>query len=383
MRTRLFFVLPLVGFSSALAATPAHAQPSTAPSIASWNPDISAIVDVSFAWFSPDEARQTGAHDPEHRGFNLQQLELAFSKAVDPYFRLDANAVFDGRGAELEEAYGTTLGLPANLQVRAGQFLTRFGRINSTHPHSWDFVDQPFMLGKLFGGEGNRAPGAELSWLAPLPWYVELVGSATDASGEETARSFFGADAEAAIDSPLDFQLSAMLKQFFPLSDNWSLLWGLSSAFGPNGTGENARTQIFGTDLYVKFRPVTEASYTIVAFQAEAFLRRRAVSGDRLRDFGGYASMLWHFSRRWGTAVRYEYGSPTWGASDAVVVDPLDPLWIDDRHRASLNVTFWPTEFSRLRLQGAHDRGGAGENPVWAMFLNFEFLAGAHGAHVF
>ena len=55
---------------------------------------------------------------------------------VDPYFRFDSNLVFSQFGVEIEEAYATTLDLPANLQVRAGQFLTRFGRINATHPHA-------------------------------------------------------------------------------------------------------------------------------------------------------------------------------------------------------------------------------------------------------
>ena len=56
-------------------------------------------------------------------------------------------------GVEVEEAYLTTLALPANLQVRASQFLTRFGRLNSTHPHAWDFTDQPLVNGRFFGGE--------------------------------------------------------------------------------------------------------------------------------------------------------------------------------------------------------------------------------------
>ena len=70
--------------------------------------------------------------------------------------------------------YGTEYAaplLPHSLQARAGQFLTRFGRLNPTHPHTWDLVDQPFALGRVFGSEGNRGAGVELSWLTPLSWY--------------------------------------------------------------------------------------------------------------------------------------------------------------------------------------------------------------------
>lgn len=54
--------------------------------------------------------------------------------------------------------------------------------------HQWDFVDQPFVLGKMLGPDGNRGLGAEVSWLSPLPWYLEVVLSSTMAN----TRSFYG-----------------------------------------------------------------------------------------------------------------------------------------------------------------------------------------------
>src|SRR4030095_13929201 len=125
-------------------------------------------------------------------GFNLQQLELSIGSGGGPHFRFDPKNLFPQVGGEIEEVSGPTLALPYTLQVRAGQFLTRFGRINPTHPHAWDFVDQPLAVGRVFGGDGNRGVGVELSYLAPTPFFLELVGSATDPGGEGTARSFFG-----------------------------------------------------------------------------------------------------------------------------------------------------------------------------------------------
>jgi hypothetical protein len=110
----------------------------------SFNPDISFIADFALAAFNHDDNLQQGGHDPTENGFNLQALEMAVSADVDPYFKFNSNIVFGTDGVELEEAYATTLSLPASLQVRAGQFLTRFGRINPTHPHAWDFWDQPW-----------------------------------------------------------------------------------------------------------------------------------------------------------------------------------------------------------------------------------------------
>ena len=113
----------------------------------SLNPDLSFIADVALSYFSDDDPLMAGGHDPKETGFTLQQLELAVGAAVDPYFRFDANIVFSQFGVEIEEVYATTLGLPWNLQARVGQFLTRFGRINNSHPHSWDFVDQTLVIG--------------------------------------------------------------------------------------------------------------------------------------------------------------------------------------------------------------------------------------------
>ena len=149
---------------------------------ASANPDISLILDVAGAYFS-DTPQMTGGHDPNHTGVTLQQLEMHIASSVDPYFKFDANLVFAQFGVEVEEAYFTTFALPANLRARGGQFLTPFGRINPTHPHSWSFLNQPLVNGKFFASEGSRGLGAELSWLSPLPWYAEVVGSATEGVG--------------------------------------------------------------------------------------------------------------------------------------------------------------------------------------------------------
>lgn len=357
----------------------------------SMNPEISLILDVALAAFSSDDPLMTGAHDPQENGFNLQQLEFATSALVDPYFRFDAFIVFSQFGVEIEEAYATTLSLPLNLQARMGQFLTRLGRLNETHPHSWEFVDQPFINGRFLGGEGNRGLGAEVSVLMPLPWYVEFAISSTDARGEATARSFFGGGPTALtqILSPLDLQWTAVLDQFFPFNDDWSLSWGLGWAVGPNPTGYNNYTNIGAMDLYLKFKPATAASWQEFRVTVEGMVRARQVPGDRQLDFGGYASVFWKFARRWAVAARYEIGSPSFGI-DGEIIDSgpglgflTDPAWTDYRHRIGANITFWPTEFSRLRLQTALDLPLWRVNPEFMVFFAGEVLAGAHGAHKF
>lgn len=372
LTTLLFSVAALLVSPHHAAAQDASSTQAAAPRITA--PDIAAILDVAFAWFSEDPP-EGGAHDPSTNGFNFQQLELALTQNIDPFFKFDANLVFSPFGVEVEEAYATTLSLPAGLQVRAGQMLTRFGRFNPTHPHSWQFATQVLTVQKMFGGEGNRGLGVELSWLAPLPWFVEFVGSATEARGDCCARSFLGADSSP-LRSPADLQLTGAIKQFFPFGRHWSLAWGLSTALGPNATGNQNRTAIWGTDFYLRYRPTGSVHRASVSLEIEALLRRRQVPRDVLQDMGGYAQLVWQFRRQWATGARYEVVTGVEG-------DPVDPEWTRSRRRASAQLTFTPSHFSRIRLQGSHDQSGSGAPDSWSGILALEVVAGAHGSHTF
>jgi hypothetical protein len=54
----------------------------------------------------------------------------------------------------------------------------------------------------------------------------------------------------------------------------------------------------------------------------------------------------------------------------------------DQRWRVSPNLTYYPSEFSKVRLQYNYDdrRQEGTDHSVW---LQFEFLLGAHAAHKF
>ena len=113
---------------------------------------------------------QGGAHDPNKRGFTVQNVELSLMGAVDPFLRGEAHLIFqiDAEGEsifELEEAFLTTQTLAYGLQVKAGTYFTEFGRLNPQHPHSWSYVDQPVINTRLLGGDGLRGPWVRLAWL--------------------------------------------------------------------------------------------------------------------------------------------------------------------------------------------------------------------------
>ena len=82
------------------------------------------------SYFSDEPTLRFPAHEPTHRGPELQELELSLRSNVDPHLHADIFLSLSLGGIEIEEAYVTTLGLPANLQLRAGSFYAPFGRFN-------------------------------------------------------------------------------------------------------------------------------------------------------------------------------------------------------------------------------------------------------------
>src|SRR6266571_3679990 len=131
---------------------------------------------------------EVGDHDPQQRGFNARNIELAFDGAVDPYFEGFANIVFkldndNQTDVEVEEAFMQTTSLPFNLQLKAGQFFAAFGRLNPTHPHTWDFADTPLVNGLFLGPDGLRGVGTQISWIVPVPWYSQLIFASQNGRG--------------------------------------------------------------------------------------------------------------------------------------------------------------------------------------------------------
>jgi hypothetical protein len=432
---------PAVATSPPVEARPSAAAPQAAAVADPWTPtspirfgtarnyinlSFDALVAAGGSTANDIEGgTQLGGHDPKQRGFTVQNLEAVFDGKVDPYFRGQANIVLqlDTAGEttiEAEEAYLETMSLPWNLQVKAGQFFTEFGRINPVHPHAWDFVDQPLINGRLLGEDGLRNPGARLSWLTPTPFYSEFFIAVQNSQGE-TAFSFRDDHEGEALYGRLHQQ--GRVKAFndlvfvpryvaaFNLSDSQTLVAGVSAAFGPNASGTTTDTQIYGVDLFWKWKsPNHHAGFPFVTWQTEAMLRKyqagafdwdsvgatagvldadeQDLNGDgipdvlpreTLTDYGIYSQVSYGFRKGWVAALRGD-----WVSSDVAQYETAlgrDPARAT-RWRIAPNLTWYPSEFSKIRLQYNYDRrtGIGDDHSVW---LQFEFLLGTHAAHKF
>jgi len=347
---------------------------------------------------------EVGDHDPQQRGFNARNIELAFDGAVDPYFEGFANIVFkldndNETEVEVEEAFMQTTNLPFGLQLKGGQFFAAFGRINPTHPHTWDFADDPLVHGRLLGSDGLRGVGAQISWTLPTPWYSQLILAAQNGQGN-TGFSFRnpGEDGifydretiDRVISGLQDFAWIPRWENSVDLSPTQVVLAGVSGAFGPNDTGTNTRTQIYGADLFYKWKSAhAEGGFPFVKWQSE-FMYRRFEAGrgmndsfpvaETFHDWGMYSQVLWGFRKGWVAGIRGDYLH----MQDSRFTDDPDR---QSRWRISADLTWYPTEFSKLRLQYNHDflesNFFLSDREVDSVFLQFEFILGAHGAHKF
>jgi hypothetical protein len=380
------------------------------------NISFDALMDVGGSSASdPSQFLQLGDHDPIKRGFSLRNAEIALDGAVDPYFKGFANIVFkldnnNETAVELEETYFQSVALPANLQLKGGQFFANFGRQNSQHPHQWAFVDAPLILTRTFGPEGLRNIGAQVSWLVPTPFYTEAFLGIFDGQGG-TAFSFRNPGEGASsistfpngktfsigprfhgrqtldrhLRGPGDLLYVPRLASSFDLSDSQTLVAGASAGFGPNNTGADRRTEIYGLDLYWKWKPAhADAGFPFVSWQTEALYQRFGAGADTtfnlpaetLEDWGFYSQLLWGFHVRWVAGLRGEYVNGNEGAYDA------NDVFRGERTRISPNLTFYPSEFSKFRLQYNYDHGElfGTDHSIW---FQVEFLLGSHGAHKF
>jgi hypothetical protein len=186
---------------------------------------------------------------------------------------------------------------------------------------------------------------------------------------------------------------------------------GASGLCGPNATGDDGRTIVFGADITMEWTPKeNDDGWPFLTWQTE-IMRRRVNLGegaqefytardtalgdggpgafslgggptptptsDHLLDWGLYSQALWGYEKNWAVGLRYEFVSGGSWTEDR----NADPLR-DNRQRISPVWIWTPTEHSRFRLQYNYDLADhIEESHAHSIWVGMEIHFGAHTAN--
>ena len=333
-----------------------------------------------------------GTFSGRENRFFPREIEISLFGQIDPYARAEVR--FEAGEEEageiavhLAEANLTLMTLPFNTQLKMGQMRNRFGLLNQTHEHDRPFIDQPNVLTRFLGDEGLVERGAELTWVAPLPFFLEGLVGVFNGDNETS----FG---HGKLTQPL---VTGRLRTFIELGDSSAIQLGASVANGD--TPERRRNTLLGFDAKYKFKP-EGWQHPLLTVLGEMIYQNRRINvlgedtdGDGVQDTPDQSRTRnrwgWYLGgevqpvrtgpwSRWAAGFRYDWTQ--------------FPIQRGHEWAAGPYVTFMPSEFLRFRLGYKHTardkRDGFTDNESSArkvdeILFQATFILGAHPAHPF
>jgi hypothetical protein len=300
---------------------------------------------------------------------SLRESELGLQAVVDPYARADFFISFGEHDVSVEEGYLTFTALPADLLVKVGRMRVSFGKVNTMHLHVMPWPDEPLPVVNLLGGEeGWVGTGASVAKLLPLPGDIfseltlQVFGDEPDGPFAATKRS--------------GLVYNGHYRVFADLSDSTNLDLGLSYGLGPNGTSSDAKTALGAVDATLRWKPLVRGNYRSAIVRGEYFRSRRDQTGGSVNADGWFLSGEYQLAKRWWVGVR---GEASQHADNSAIKDT----------GTAATLTFWPSEFSQLRVElrqrryGGPNRVSTAEYTANEVLFQLQFAIGAHGAHPF
>jgi hypothetical protein len=349
---------------------------------------------ANFTQRNVDKAN-AGTFDGRENRFFPREVELSLFGQIDPFARGEVKIETGEEPNEpgeltlrLAEAHLTLLTLPFNTQLKMGQMRNRFGLLNQLHAHDRPFIDSPNVITRFVGEEGLVERGAELTWVAPLPFFLEGLVGVFNGDNEDA----FG---HGKLSHPL---LTGRVRTFFELGDFGAIQLGASAANGE--TPERRRTTLFGFDAKYKWAPAGW-QHPLLTLLGELIYQERRINvlgedtdGDGVQDtpdetrrrnrLGWYVGgEVRPFRTGWqkglGAGFRYDWTQY--------------PVMRGREWAAGPFISYQPSEFLRFRLGYKHtqrtaDRADFSENESSArkvdeILFQATFILGAHPAHQF
>lgn len=350
-------------------STPAGLPSSGALNLSKLNPEVTVTGDVLGRYTTPSADLADEPDSP----FVLRELEFGFASMLDPYSRMKVFVSWEDDEIHLEEAYVEWLTLPGRLRLSIGRQFMQVGMLNRWHLHAFPQIDPPLAMQEYLGEEAQIAQtGVHVAWLLPKLW----------SSAGEVVVSLVAGDADGFRGNSLTRPAwLAYLNNYYDLSDSTFLEFGASTLWGLAEREPRLRHRIWNAFARLNWTPPERAKYRGLDVWVEAFW-------DRLETFlttaepeeeavlpappvwrsrwGGFAFVEYRLDRRWLVGLRADYvqrmdeaGTTVWG---------LSPV-----------LTFWQSEWVRLRLQYSYLRTGRTDRPTEhrVMFL-LTWAAGPH-----
>jgi hypothetical protein len=390
------------------AQAPAPAQPTSSNA---FNPALSLILQGGYynSNQNPNTRSITGFLPPgelglPERGFFLGESEITLSANIDHLFYGQGTfSIHDGT-VEAEEAFFQTTSLGHGLTGKAGRFFSGIGYENTQHQHNWDFVDDA-LVQQAFLGPNFTVDGLQISWIAPLPLYVELGAEGGKPVGFPFPTSDHNANG---------FQVATLFARIggdIGVSNSYLFgAWGLDAknsvadqpiGFVDNLTGVSnlmtgGNTRLYGVDFVYKWAPEGDRANRNFKLIAEWMHRSfdgtltyaAGGPGTQVGDFspsqsGWFIQGVYQFEPAWRVGLRYgqlDEGSYDLGPGLVGAPGLVAPSFTPKRGSAMIDWS--PSEFSRIRLQYNQDRSQIGitDNQI---YLQYILSLGTHGAHKF
>jgi len=324
------------------------------------NPSIGLAIDATFA-----HQDKTGGN------FSLRAAELGIAAEIDPYARAYAFVTGSDEGVELEEAAMITTSLPYNLTGTGGKFFADFGRLAKFHQHELPFVNFPISLERMVGGE-SVAIGVQWNYLFPTPFFLSFTAGGYNKIGEENERLD-----NAENRSMSRFTYLSRLHSFVDLTETMNLEMGATLSYTPrvdfaDGAGNGDRS-LSGIDMTFRHRPLIAGFYEGMTVAGEFFANsERFEEVGRQISYGGYGY------------AQVELNPEILGRWDlGLLLDSAPDLENPAGKTTSLSsyISWWPSEFNRLRLQYTYGWDDVGENAAEVgnqIYVQWTTVIGSH-----
>jgi hypothetical protein len=328
------------------------------------------------------EKAQAGTFTGFENRFFPREVEMSFFGQIDPYargeVRIEAGEEIDSNGqrtmdVSLAEANLTLQALPFGTQLKLGQMRTRFGLSNETHEHDLPQTDRPDVMRRFLGDDGLVEKGAEVSWVAPLPFYLEGIVGVSNGDNEVIAGL-------GRFRAPL---VTGRLRTFVETERFGAVQFGVSAATGQ--TPDEHTTALLGFDAKYKYTP-DGWRHALLTVAGEALYFNRKVVTTVVNDageeegqtrtqerYGWYTYAELRPWERWAGGVRFDWTQ---------FPDTPGHEWALGPY-----VTFMPSEFLRFRLGYKYtDYSEAttfGNTNASEVLFQASFILGAHPSHPF